>query len=105
MQLRTGLRLGSRVCTTEVIVIKAPAQPVDLRCGGEPMRSILDDRDPTASVAAGLDGGSVLGKRYVSDVSGAGRLELLVTKSGAGTLTVAAEPLELAGVKPLPASD
>lgn len=44
---------------------------------------------------------SVMGKRYV-DATGA---EVLVTKAGAGTLTVGSTPLVLKAAKPLPASD
>ncbi|BDN80354.1 hypothetical protein MPS_4188 [Mycobacterium pseudoshottsii JCM 15466] len=43
----------------------------------------------------------MLGKRYV-DEAGA---ELLVTKPGAGSLSVGATKLALKEVKPLPASD
>ena len=42
-----------------------------------------------------------MGKRYVDD-SGA---ELLVTKAGAGSLSIGDTPLELKTAKPLPASD
>ena len=42
-----------------------------------------------------------MGKRYV-DESGA---EVLVTKAGAGTLSIGASPLTLKEAKPLPASD
>ena len=45
--------------------------------------------------------GTVMGKRYVDD-SGA---ELLVTKAGAGSLSIGDTPLELKTAKPLPASD
>jgi len=43
----------------------------------------------------------VMGKRYV-DEQGA---EVLVTKAGAGSLTVGEIPLSLKEAKPLPASD
>jgi hypothetical protein len=42
-----------------------------------------------------------MGKRYV-DATGA---EVLVTKAGVGTLTLASTPLVLKDAKPLPASD
>ena len=45
--------------------------------------------------------GSKMGKRYVDD-DGA---EVLVTKAGAGTLSIGATPLALKEAKPLPASD
>jgi hypothetical protein len=42
-----------------------------------------------------------MGKRYVDD----GDAEVLVTKAGAGSLSVGATPLTLKEAKPLPASD
>ena len=42
-----------------------------------------------------------MGKRYVDD----GGAEVLVTKAGAGTLSVGEAPLMLKEAKPLPASD
>ena len=42
-----------------------------------------------------------MGKRYVDD----GGAEVLVTKPGAGSLSVGQTPLQLKEVKPLPASD
>jgi hypothetical protein len=45
--------------------------------------------------------GSVMGKRYV-DEAGA---EVLVTKPGAGSLSIGDTKLSLKEVKPLPASD
>jgi hypothetical protein len=45
--------------------------------------------------------GSVMGRRYV-DETGA---ELLVTKPGAGSLSIGETKLALKEVKPLPASD
>ncbi|EUA51483.1 hypothetical protein I552_2424 [Mycobacterium xenopi 3993] len=45
--------------------------------------------------------GNLMGKRYV-DQSGA---EILVTKAGAGTLSIGQTPLTIKEAKPLPASD
>ena len=42
-----------------------------------------------------------MGKRYVDETGG----EVLVTKAGAGTLTVGLTPMKLKEAKPLPASD
>jgi hypothetical protein len=54
-----------------------------------------------AELDPNFSGGTVMGKRYIDD-SGA---ELLVTKAGAGSLSIGATPLELKTAKPLPASD
>ena len=37
MQLKAGTRLESATCSTQVVVVKAPADDVDVRCGGAPM--------------------------------------------------------------------
>ncbi|RMD82306.1 MAG: hypothetical protein D6815_09570 [Candidatus Dadabacteria bacterium] len=101
-QLKVGSRMKSAVCSTEVIVIAAPAGDVDLRCGGVPM--LAPDETPPDGVK--LDpsaaGGTALGKRYVNE---AGDLEVLCTKAGEGSLSVGDTPLVLKEAKPLPSSD
>ena len=52
--------------------------------------------------AAGLDGGTQIGKRYVD---AADTVEILVTKSGAGSLSLGGTPLDIKSAKPLPSSD
>ena len=37
MKLPMGTRLRSTVDTTEVVVVTAPPEDIDLRCGGRPM--------------------------------------------------------------------
>ena len=101
IQLKAGARLRSATDACEVVVVKAPAEPVDLRCGGHPFLPI--DAEPTRlSVEAGFDGGTQLGKRYSDDELG---LELLCTKAGEGSVTVGETVLAVKGAKPLPASD
>lgn len=101
VELKPGTKLRSAVCSTEVIVIRSPREPVELECGGAPVA-------PAAEVPAGgaLDparaDGTLLGKRYLHDASG---LELLCTKAGDGSLTVGGEILPLKDAKPLPSSD
>ncbi len=98
--MRPGARLFSTVCDTSVVVVR-PGQGVsDIACGGSPM--VAAQAAPTGVPQSGLDGGTALGKRYVDEASG---LELLCTKSGAGSLTVDGRPLEIKQAKPLPASD
>ena len=101
MELKAGARLKSAADATEVIVVRAPGEPVDLRCGGHPMVA-LDETAPSAAVEPGFDDGCQLGKRYADEESG---LELLCTKAGQGTLSIGTEPLGLKGAKPLPSSD
>lgn len=103
MELQAGARLRSTTCSTEVIVVRAGAGDVDLRCGGEPMVS-FDVAPPAGSPtpSGGSGGGSLLGKRYVD---AGGSLEILCTKAGSGSLSVGEAPLTLKEAKPLPSSD
>jgi hypothetical protein len=101
MQLKAGMRLKSAVDTCEIVVVKTPADPVDLRCGGHPFVAIDAEATP-ASVEAGFDGGTQLGKRYADDELG---LEVLCTKAGEGSISVGETLLEVKGAKALPASD
>lgn len=101
MELVVGQALTSSVDATAVIVTRAPEGEAVLACGGVPMV-------PTGAAAAdgavdpGLQGGTLLGKRYVDEAE---RIEVLVTKGGEGTLTLDGAPLAVLGAKPLPASD
>jgi hypothetical protein len=99
--IKTGTRLKSQVCDTEVIVVKTGDGLDDLRAGGVPMREIGADADSGAVLDPKFSEGNVMGKRYV-DVAGA---EVLVTKAGAGTLSIGEVPLSIKEAKPLPASD
>lgn len=102
--IKNGTRLQSQVCDTQVIVVRTSDSLDDLRAGGSPMVPI-ENKDAAKSSEFTLDpafaGGAVMGKRYV-DESGA---EVLVTKAGAGTLSVGTTALTLKEAKPLPASD
>jgi len=99
--IKPGTRLRSAVCATEVMVVAAPPEDVDLTCGGAPMLPI-DAEPPGGSPAPDAADGSQLGKRYVNE---AGSLELLCTKPGEGSLGVGGEVLSVKGAKPLPSSD
>jgi len=103
MLVKAGEQMASTVCTTRVIVVRAPAVDIELTCGGAPMVSLKDGEPTVAGAPApGADGGTVLGKRYADDDLG---LELLATKAGSGSLAVDGKPIELKVAKPLPASD
>ncbi|KAA1394270.1 hypothetical protein [Aeromicrobium ginsengisoli] len=98
MKPQVGQRLGSVTSEIEVIVVRPPADDVDLTCGGAPMAPAPAERsgEPDAG------GGALLGKRYHHVASG---MELLCTKAGAGTLAVDGEPLGVKEAKNLPSSD
>lgn len=97
--IKNGTRLQSQVCDTQVIVVRTADSLDDLRCGGTAMVEIGAERSGELNPAFG--DGTVMGKRYV-DEAGA---EVLVTKAGAGTLSVGETALSLKEAKPLPASD
>jgi hypothetical protein len=101
--LKAATRLRSQVCTTEIIVVNAGGGIVSLTCGGRPMVDLNAAPTDAGSPAAGLDTGSVLGKRYSADADE--RFELLVTKAGEGTLANGDAPLTIKQAKVLPASD
>lgn len=101
-QLKTGSRLRSSVCATQVMIVAAPAGEVELECGGAPMVDVAATRASGGSVAADAAGGSQLGKRYRSE---AGDLEVLCIKPGEGSLAANGAPLRLKEAKPLPSSD
>lgn len=99
--VKSGMRLQSQVCATQVIVVKASDELDDLCCGGAPMVPLDAEIDSAATFDPQFSTNSVMGKRYV-DATGA---EVLVTRAGVGTLTVGSTPLVLKDAKPLPASD
>ncbi|GAF48888.1 hypothetical protein RW1_062_00120 [Rhodococcus wratislaviensis NBRC 100605] len=101
MLIKSGERLRSTVCETEVVVVRVGSPEVDVTCGGAQMAKISDSSPRTGEPASGLAGGSQLGKRYEHPTG----LELLVTKAGTGSLGVGAEVLTLKESKPLPSSD
>jgi hypothetical protein len=100
MQVKSGSRLKSVTCSTEVIVIRAPIDDVDLRCGGHPMA--LQSETPNRQPMTGEGTATLLGKRYTNEAIG---LEVLCTKPGDGWLSIGAEPLGLKDAKQLPSSD
>lgn len=81
--LRAGVRLKSSVDTTEVLVVRAPAAPSIVRCGGEPMFAVADasPSEPTDSAA-----GVRPGQRLRSE--GSVEFEVLVLRGGSHSLSI-----------------
>lgn len=100
LTIKAGARLKSAVCSTELIVVKAPAGAVDITIGG--VAPAEADRPVDGSPADGHGGGTAMGKRYVD---AADTIELLCTKPGEGVPAIDGEILHLKDAKPLPASD
>ncbi len=101
MDLKPGLRLASTVCDTEVVVVKAPSGPVDLRCGGQAM-VVKGESASRGAIDPAQAEGTLIGKRYADEDSG---LEVLCTKAGEGSLSIGGERLHVKAAKPLPSSD
>lgn len=100
--LKAGTRLKSAVCTSELMVVVAPAGDVTLTCGGAPMIELGAERPEAGAVDPEHKQGTQMGKRYTNE---AGDLEVLCTKPGEGSLAVDGTPLVIKGAKPLPSSD
>lgn len=95
--MKPGSRLKSAACSSEAVVIKYAGGTIE--CGGLPM---AEDAAGDGVPREGLDGGTIMGKRYVD---AAGTLELLCVKPGRGSFALDGKLLALKEAKPLPASD
>ena len=102
MDVKPGLRLTSTVCRTEVIVVKAPLTPIDLRCGGEGMVAKRHRSHDTGLVDIMHSDGTEVGQRYADEEVG---LEVLCTKAGDGSLSLGDRRLPLKDSTPIPTSD
>ena len=101
-EIAAGKRLRSQECGTEVIVVRAPDQPVELTCGGSPMTAEAAASGTPAPATPVAGEGAQLGKRYIDEPTG---LELLCTKPGGAVPAADGRALTLKTAKPLPASD
>ncbi len=98
--LSTGQRLKSGVCTTEIMVISAPQEELELTCGGAPMT--VNGEKHNAPVDPDHADGTTIGKRYVN---ADGKLEVLCVKPGNGSLAINGDSLKLKDSKKLPKTD
>lgn len=95
MELKPGIRIKSSSCSTEVMVIRGTGD-YDLRCGGHVMggNPVEMNKDFSAN--------TLMGKRYVNKDNS---LELLCTKPGEGSLSLAETLLIIKATQALPSSD
>jgi hypothetical protein len=101
--MKAGAKLRSATDSTEVVVVRAPREDVELRCGGHPMRPVDGAGDGVVlPLDPGFTAGTQLGKRYTYDPAG---LELLCTKPGQGALSVGTQVLPVKAARSLPSSD
>ena len=98
--LVTGQRLRSAVCSTEIMVVSAPKEDIELSCGGAPMAENGDGS--SGSVDANYAEGTTIGKRYVDE---SGDLEVLCVKPGDGSLSLGEAALTIKESKKLPKTD
>lgn len=99
--LKSGQRLKSAVCDTEVMVIRAPAgEGIEITCGGAPMLAAGESEQ--AEFDPRFAQGTLIGKRYVDAQE---QFELLCTKGGKGGVAIDGTPLEVKIAKALPSSD
>jgi hypothetical protein len=102
VKLSPGTRLRSVTDTTEVVVVRATAEGVELCCGGTAMAPQGTDAPDGGPPAAGFDAGTKVGKRYEDADTG---LEVLCTKAGPGSLSIGTRAMTQKDAKPLPSSD
>ena len=100
--LKAGTRLKSSVCSTEIMVVAAPKDEVELTCGGAAVIELGGEAPAGASISDDAQEGTQIGKRYINE---AGDLEVLCTKPGDGSLAAGGATLTIKGAKPLPSSD
>ena len=100
--LKAGSRLKSAVCSSELMVVVAPAGDVSLTCGGASVLELGADAPAGGEVDPAHKTGTQMGKRYTNE---AGDIEVLCTKPGEGSLAADGVVLEIKGAKPLPSSD
>jgi len=101
VELKAGMKLHSAVCDGQIIVVRAPANPMNVECGGAPLLAEGEEGSGAAIDTAHADG-ILIGKRYTIEGED---IELLCTKAGQGSLSVDGVAMTIKGAKPLPASD
>lgn len=100
-QFKAGMKLKSAVCDTQMMVLRVPADSLEIRIGGAPVLA-ADEAAADAALDPALAGGSLTGKRYTDEAE---TMEFLCTKGGAGTITVDGLTIGIKQAKALPSSD
>ena len=100
VQIKAGTKLFSAVCDTQIMVLRVPADDLDVTCGGLPRQT--QETTEKASMTDKAGEGSLVGKRYVDEAE---TLEFLCTRGGEGNVSVNGVALEVKQAKRLPSSD
>jgi len=96
---KPGTKLSSTVCKAQIMVLRAPAEELDISCGGAPMQV----GDPAELGAmSGENSGTLVGKRYTD---AAETMEFLCTRGGDGSVAVEGYAIDIKAAKKLPSSD
>lgn len=97
---KPGIKLSSAVCATQIMVLRAPKEAIEISCGGAVMMQTNEigdgELDPEHA------GGTLAGKRYVDTEE---TMEFLCTRAGEGSLVVNGKALIVKQPKALPSSD
>lgn len=101
MEIKPGSRWKSAVCDAQFVVVRPPATPGELHCGGLAVRE-LTDAAPAEPIDPAHAAGALVGKRYTDADSG---IEVLCAKAGKGSLSFDRRAMQVKDAKPLPASD
>jgi hypothetical protein len=102
VKLKTGQTLKSPINDRMVIVVRAPADEIEITCIGVPLYDPKREEPTLGTPDAADTGETQIGKRYADGDLG---LELLCTKPGPGTVAANGVPLPSKAAKQLPASD
>ena len=96
---KPGTKLSSTVCKTQIMVLRAPAEELEISCGG----ALMQVGDPAElGEMSGENSGTIVGKRYTdSDET----MEFLCTRGGEGSVAVAGYAIDIKAAKKLPSSD
>ena len=100
--LKSGVRLKSSVCSTEVMIVHSDNPQTEILCGGAVMVQLGEVANSGETLSSDHSIGTLLGKRYED----AGKtIEVLCLKAGEGSLSIGDTPLVVKEAKKLPSSD
>ncbi len=102
VQYKVGTKLKSAVCDAQIILLRVPARPIDLRIGGAAPLTDGASRPEGAALDPAWAGGCLTGKRYCDEAE---TIELLCTKGGQGGISMDGTALGIKQAKHLPSSD
>jgi hypothetical protein len=96
---KPGVKLSSKVCKTQIMVLRIPAIELEIFCGGLPME--VGDPDVLVEIQ-GENNGTLVGKRYTDETE---TMEFLCTRGGEGSISVSGHKIDIKAAKKLPSSD